>query len=574
MTILGKLNRRKARERLVKVKSSEPSFKRRYNLPKYNNSMSSPSMIKSPIEEHLSSFSKKKKTPDKISINNETLQTIKVVVNDLLTATPPVTVMAMASALAGSRMVLNCHCFESENKKNPLRFITKTLGRLSFRRSHDTTESLKQRYKLVNAFAWLEKQPNSTIQTFETWDQATDYLSEILELPSLEDDVLLLKDKKDEEAEQETTKTYIQKLDNLFLHSLLDDDNFQTASKQKWKQVAAYPIPSKLTRPVKETKIAGKDVEETDEEPLDVMEKVDRLFTLRANEAVQALQDLEKKKRIKQQEAEEAIEKQLLEEERLEEARKRASSLIRVLTPEETKLVRSAMYGMGNPIEVLAQYGTDSVQRQSMQTLQPGQWLNDEVIHHFYVMLSNRDEDLCAQDNNRLRSHFFKSFFITKLLNEGHANPAMEGRYEYRNVKRWSKKVPGKDLFNLDKIFFPINQGRMHWICAVAFMQEKRIQVYDSLGSGGDLYLQSIFQYLQDEHKDKKKTPLPDPDAWELVDTTMDTPQQRNGHDCGVFTCMFADFLSKDCPLVFSQEHITQCRERIVLSIMNGKAIL
>jgi hypothetical protein len=41
-----------------------------------------------------------------------------------------------------------------------------------------------------------------------------------------------------------------------------------------------------------------------------------------------------------------------------------------------------------------------------------------------------------------------------------------------------------------------------------------------------------------------------------------------------VFTCMFADFLSKDCPLVFAQEHITQCRERIVLSIMNGKAIM
>jgi sentrin-specific protease 1 len=46
------------------------------------------------------------------------------------------------------------------------------------------------------------------------------------------------------------------------------------------------------------------------------------------------------------------------------------------------------------------------------------------------------------------------------------------------------------------------------------------------------------------------------------------------GYDCGVFTCMFADFLSKDCPLVFAQEHITQCRERIVLSIMNGKAIM
>ena len=29
------------------------------------------------------------------------------------------------------------------------------------------------------------------------------------------------------------------------------------------------------------------------------------------------------------------------------------------------------------------------------------------------------------------------------------------GGYNYRNVQRWSSKVPGKDIFALDKIFFP-----------------------------------------------------------------------------------------------------------------------
>lgn len=46
------------------------------------------------------------------------------------------------------------------------------------------------------------------------------------------------------------------------------------------------------------------------------------------------------------------------------------------------------------------------------------------------------------------------------------------------------------------------------------------------------------------------------------------------GYDCGVFTCMFADFLSKDCPLMFTQHHVDQCRQRIALSIMSGQAIL
>ena len=48
------------------------------------------------------------------------------------------------------------------------------------------------------------------------------------------------------------------------------------------------------------------------------------------------------------------------------------------------------------------------------------------------------------------------------------------------------------------------------------------------------------------------------------------------GFDCGVFTCMFADFLSLDrAALNFRQtHHVTLCRERIALSTLNGEATL
>ena len=118
-----------------------------------------------------------------------------------------------------------------------------------------------------------------------------------------------------------------------------------------------------------------------------------------------------------------------------------------------------------------------------------------------------------------------------------------------------------------------VNVSGMHWTVAVVHMSEKRIQFYDSMSGSGDRYLEGLMQYLKDEHMAKKGCPLPDADEWELVESTPDTPQQRNGYDCGVFTCMFCDFLSTDCPLTFSQEHITQCRERIALSIMKGVAI-
>jgi hypothetical protein len=41
------------------------------------------------------------------------------------------------------------------------------------------------------------------------------------------------------------------------------------------------------------------------------------------------------------------------------------------------------------------------------------------------------------------------------------------------------------------------------------------------------------------------------------------------GFDCGVFKCMYAAFISKDYPLVFSQSYVAQYRERIALSILN-----
>jgi Ulp1 family protease len=219
--------------------------------------------------------------------------------------------------------------------------------------------------------------------------------------------------------------------------------------------------------------------------------------------------------------------RKLEERMKLNEANKRAALLMRPLSHEERDLVEDAIQGDGPEDEILAQCGSDSIIRKSLRTLTPGQWLNDEVIHYFLLMLSKRDEEICERTPQSKRSHFFKSFFITKLLNEG--NATCEGQYEYRNVRRWSKNVPGKDIFSLEKIFFPVNMGELHWICVVVFMTERRIQVYDSMGSSGRRYLRAIFQYLDDEHVDKKKQPLPDKDKWELVETTRDTPQQRNG---------------------------------------------
>ena len=71
-----------------------------------------------------------------------------------------------------------------------------------------------------------------------------------------------------------------------------------------------------------------------------------------------------------------------------------------------------------------------------------------------------------------------------------------------KNVKNWSRKVPESDIFNLSKFFFPVNDADCHWGLAVAFMEEKRIQCFDSMHEKdrGIKCLHGLLSHLEDEH--------------------------------------------------------------------------
>lgn len=204
------------------------------------------------------------------------------------------------------------------------------------------------------------------------------------------------------------------------------------------------------------------------------------------------------------------------------------------LLEEENAIVESTINGAGPEGEIVAKLGSDSIQRSSMQTLRPGIWLNDEVINFFLKnCLSRDDERMCSLDPSRKRSHFFSSFFISTLLDELHRSDSVRGVYAYKNVTRWSKKVPGGDIFNLRYIFVPVNTECVHWTLAVIFMEEKKIQYFDSLRQGQagkkreTLVLSTLLKYLEDEWKSKKSGEM-DSSDWKLVPCSTDTPKQEN----------------------------------------------
>jgi hypothetical protein len=214
-----------------------------------------------------------------------------------------------------------------------------------------------------------------------------------------------------------------------------------------------------------------------------------------------------------------------------------------------------------------------AVSGQQIKCLTPGIWLNDDVINFYMDMLQARNmlHRANAENPKNLRLYFFNSFFATK----------MKGAYNYDAVKRWSKrakiiemdengvtrwsKTPGIKIMEMDKVLFPVHVGKNHWCLAVINLLEKRFEYYDSLRGSNPGLMLNMRLYLKDEAKEYSETDL-DLSGWiDFVPTTI--PQQLNGCDCGVFTCKFADYISAELPLEFSQTDMPYFRRRMALEI-------
>ena len=164
----------------------------------------------------------------------------------------------------------------------------------------------------------------------------------------------------------------------------------------------------------------------------------------------------------------------------------------------------------------------------------------------------------------------------------------MTGLLKQYDVARWSKNAPLKDIFDLDKVFVPINVSNTHWILGIIDITKKEILILDSsvrMNLILDRYAYALFQYVLDEHHNKKKRPLSEKEEWKIITSsttatttiTKPTPQQRNGDDCGVFMCYFATCVSIDDSITsFDQGYINENngRQRIALSILNGTVVL
>ncbi|XP_052604776.1 sentrin-specific protease 1 isoform X2 [Peromyscus californicus insignis] len=222
------------------------------------------------------------------------------------------------------------------------------------------------------------------------------------------------------------------------------------------------------------------------------------------------------------------------------------------ITEEMEKEIKN-VFRNGNQDEVLSEAFRLTITRKDIQTLNHLNWLNDEIINFYMNMLMER-----SKETGFPSVHAFNTFFFTKLKTAG-----------YQAVKRWTKKV---DVFSVDILLVPIHLG-VHWCLAVIDFRKKSVTYYDSMGGINNEACRILLQYLKQESVDKKRREF-DTNGWQLFSKkSQEIPQQMNGSDCGMFACKYADCITKDRPINFTQQHMPYFRKRMVWEILHRKLL-
>lgn len=222
-----------------------------------------------------------------------------------------------------------------------------------------------------------------------------------------------------------------------------------------------------------------------------------------------------------------------------------------VLTDKMIQEVRNALIPCP-PDEVLAEGFGLRITRKDIHTLAGLNWLNDEVINFYMNLLIARG----ASSNKYPKVHAMNTFFYPKLLSGGHSS-----------LRRWTRKV---DIFAQDLVVVPIHLD-IHWCMSIIDFRDKSILYYDSMGGNNPKCLIALKQYLQDESQDKKKQPY-DMSNWTLQ-SAKNIPQQMNGSDCGMFSCMFAEYVCANKKITFTQDDMPYFRNKMVYEILKGKLL-
>ncbi len=231
----------------------------------------------------------------------------------------------------------------------------------------------------------------------------------------------------------------------------------------------------------------------------------------------------------------------------------------------------------GEPKRVVVDAYSTTVTMADLKLLKDEVWLNDTVIMFWLSWWAERIGAACTAHRTAKptappvegapRSWIYNTFFYKKLSEKG----------GFKNVQTWLPQKENIDLFkDLDLILVPVNVVNNHWYLAVIDFRTKSTRVYDSLNNGSTHA--GTHARLQGWLADAWDAQNPDTERYDLGEWRVEAPDanrptQDNSYDCGVFTCLYAAYLTLNKPFNFSQADMAGVRVWMVQLIYQFGAL-
>eukprot|EP00985_Skeletonema_marinoi_P005319 scaffold2291_cov149-Skeletonema_marinoi.AAC.2 len=183
---------------------------------------------------------------------------------------------------------------------------------------------------------------------------------------------------------------------------------------------------------------------------------------------------------------------------------------------------------------------TLSITQENFSRLHPSIWLCDKAINFFGKAI---------------------------LMFECGSDEEDQEFYKFSRMKKWHRKTANflgiASIFCLDRLFFPINVNKSHWIFVMADMKLNQIGLWDPYGLNSDNkgYLYVLRRYLYDASVDEGSSETYEQwtQRWSIYDYSDEWPRQRDSSSCGLFIMMGMQRLahqSELTPTTFTQHDI------------------
>ncbi|EGW34305.1 uncharacterized protein SPAPADRAFT_148983 [Spathaspora passalidarum NRRL Y-27907] len=221
-------------------------------------------------------------------------------------------------------------------------------------------------------------------------------------------------------------------------------------------------------------------------------------------------------------------------------------SAVKPLTSDQLTHVYNA-WKSTNPHQLFVSNFQIEITTKDLQTLQDGRWLNDNIIDYYLNLIMKDYPKVFA----------WTTHFYSNLETKG-----------YKGVERWGKRKK-LNPFEKDMILVPVNISSTHWALTVIDNVKATITYYDSLDSqsiGNTAAVTNLNHYMNMEANRVGHAPV----EYTLHPHHKQTPQQKNGYDCGVFTCTAAKFIASREGLRFGQRDMKIIRRRMTHEIINN----